>query len=110
MSVLFHTRAPHRWSSKDHVNDSHGGTISLGCVCRWTEAGGEADLGLPVRLDARLHARVVDGAGLAAGLDARGVFLAEAVVDDGAVDEGAKEGASVRRGSGQPSAERMGWG
>lgn len=57
------------------------------------ENGG--DLGLPVRLEARLHACVVDRAGLAAGFEAHGAFLAEAVEDDGAVDEGAEEGASV---------------
>lgn len=55
-------------------------------------------LGLPVRLEARLHARVVDGAGLAGGVEAHGAFLAEAMEDDGAIDEGAEEGASVGEG------------
>lgn len=52
-------------------------------------------LGVPVRLGARLHARVVNGGGLAAGVEAHGAVLAEAVEEDGAVDESAEEGASV---------------
>jgi len=39
--------------------------------------------------------RVVDWRGLAAGAEAHSAFFAEAVEDDGAVDEGTEEGASV---------------